>query len=71
MDTDTQIIPDDIPTILQHLFTNYDYVDLDTIADKENDVKSMEFSIADPLTRLYKAVENLQQFADAGGEPKS
>ena len=70
MDTDTQIIPGNIPTILQHLFTNYGYVDSDTISDKENEVESMEFSVAKPLTCLYKEIKNLQQLATAGGELK-
>lgn len=71
IDTDTRLILDDIPTILDHLFAMYGYIDSDTVTDEEEEIKNMPFSVSDPLTRLYKAIENLDQLSRAAQEPKT
>ena len=68
IDTTTKTIIDNISTILEFLFTNYGYIDSITVADKTDEIKNMAFAITDPLTRLYKAVEDLAELATAAQE---
>ena len=71
IDTDTRLILDDIPTILDHLFATYGYIDSNTVSDEVDKIKNMTFNVTDPLKRLYKAIENLDQLAHAAQKPKT
>ena len=64
-DPTTNTILHDIPTILRHLLTNYGEIDPDGPTDKESQIRKMAFTIADPLTKLYKEVEDLEQLSIA------
>ena len=53
-DPTTNTILSNVPTILSHLITNYGDTDPDTVTEKELTVRKMPFTVADPLTKLWK-----------------
>ena len=57
-----------IPAILDHLITNYGKVPPDLITDKGQEIRSMDFKILDPLTKLYREVEDLEQLSQAANQ---
>ena len=70
-DVTTNTILLNIPTILDYLFTNYGVITEDTLEDEKQNTRNMEFTIATPLTKMYKAVEDLQQLGIAAHTPFS
>ena len=60
-----------IPEILEHLFNNYGDIDADAITEKETEIRNMTFTISDPLSKLYKQIEDLDQLSTAAGAPYS
>ena len=55
---------DDIPTILQYLFTNYGEVQPEVIKEAEHAIEDMAFTVSDPLTKLYTKIEDLTDLAN-------
>ena len=51
-DPTTNTILSSIPFILNHLFTNHDKVEPDSVTEKESNVRKKQFTVADPLTKL-------------------
>ena len=64
-DTTTNTILSSIPFILNHLITNYGEIEPDTVTDKEMSVRKMDFTVADPLTKLWKEVEDIEALSIA------
>ena len=68
-DPTTKTILHDIPFILDHLFTRYGEVSTDELDDATDAAKKMQFSVTDPLTKLYTTIEDLDQLAQAANSP--
>jgi hypothetical protein len=61
----TNTILQPIHVILTHLLTNFGEIESDALTEKELQLRKMEFSTSDPLTKVYKAVEDLEQLSIA------
>ena len=67
----TGLIEDNIPTVLNSLFTNYGKVKSKEVSSKEAEVLNFTFNPADPMVTLYRSIEKLQKFATATEIPYS
>lgn len=56
----TNTILQSIPVILTHLLTNHGEIESDTLTEKEIQLRKMDFTTADPLTKVYKTVEDIE-----------
>ena len=71
VDDDTQLIQDDVLTVLEYLFANYGKVPSEDVKKKESEVTAMVFNLADPMVTLYGPIEKLQKLARDAGIPYS
>ena len=69
VDEDTQLIQEDIPTVLAYLFDLYGKVSLKKVKQKEGEIRRMSFHPADLLILLYNPIENLKKMAEAAEIP--
>ena len=69
MDNDTGLIEDDIPTVLDYLFTTYGKVTAEEVNNKEAEVLNISFNPADPLVTIYRPIKQLQKKATEAGIP--
>ena len=67
VDDDTQLIHEDIPTVLDYLDTNYGRVPTEEVKQKEQEIRTMTYHPADPLILLYGPIEKLQALATKAG----
>ena len=65
VDKDTQLIQDDIPTVLQFLFNTYGKVPSEEVKQKETELRIMAFNPADLMIFLYNPIEKVCQMAEA------
>ena len=56
---DTDLIKDDLPLVLQCLFTSYEKVPLEEVKQRESEVLSILFNPADPMVIIYCPIEQL------------
>ena len=63
----THTITVDIQTILARLVQCYDIVEVDTLGNREQKVRELQYSLLDPLETIYTEVEDLEQLAIAVG----
>ena len=68
---DTGLIDDDIPTVLEYLFTNYGKVSSEEVKEKEAEVLNISFNPADPMVTIYRPIEQLQKLAISAKIPYS
>ena len=68
---DTELIHDDIPTILAYLVRAYGKVATEEVKEKEQAIRSLSFHPADPLILLYGPIEKLNSLATQAGIPYS
>ena len=66
---DTDLIEDDISTVLTYLFTNYGKVPTRVVKEKENEVLATPFIPSDPMVAIYRPIEQLRTLADIAGIP--
>ena len=66
---DTQLIQEDIPTVLAYLFDLYGKVPSEEVKQKETKIRSMSFHPADPLILLHNPIEKLKKMAEAAEIP--
>ena len=71
VDDDTGLIEDDVPTVLQYLFSNYGKVTSEEFKQLESKVLSLTFNPADPMITIYRPIEQLQKKATEAGIPYS
>ena len=62
---DTQLIQDDIPTVLQILSSAYGKVPSEEVKQNETDLRITAFNPADPMIILYNPIEKLRKMAGA------
>ena len=62
---DTQLIQDEIPTLLQFLFNAYGKVPSEEGKQKETELIITAFNPADPMIILYNPIEKLRKMAEA------
>ena len=62
---DTQLIQDDIPTVLTYLFATYGVVPSAEVNKQENEIRSMTFHSSNPLIMVYGPIEKLQKLGGA------
>ena len=60
---ETQLIEDDIPTVLKFLDNRYGNVDPDSVKAKEAEVLAVQFNPTDPLATVTKPIEELKMMA--------
>ncbi len=66
----TNTITDGIPDIFDHLFRLYGDVNPETLADREDQVRTMTYDpAANGVDTVYVAIKHLMDFADANGTP--
>ena len=65
VDYDTGLIEENIPMVLDSLFTNYGKVQSEEVKSKEVEVLNLTFNPADPMITLYRPIEQLQKLATA------
>ena len=71
VDDDTCLIKDDIPTVLEYLFTKYGKVVSEEVKQKEAKVLNLVFNSAEHMVLIYKPIEQLQKLATAAQIPFS
>lgn len=71
IDDDTNDLLHDIPTTMQNLFTEYGQIESDHIRTQEQAIRDKHFDPQLPFAPLYKDIEKLIDFADAGQLPFS
>ena len=69
IDKDTQIILEDIPTVLEYIFDTYGKVPLEEVKGKEAGIRTITYHPADPMIILDNPIENLKKDAEAAGIP--
>ena len=69
IDEDTQLIQEDIPTVLAYLFETYGKVPSEEVKQREAEIRTMSFHPADPMILLYNPVEKLKSMAESAGIP--
>lgn len=65
VDEDTQLIQEDIPTVLENLFANYGKVPSEEVKQQESEIRTMTFHPADPMTLSHDPTEKLKKLAQA------
>ena len=60
VDDDTGLLEEDIPTVLEYLFTNYGKIPSEEVKDREAEVLTMTFNPTEPMVILYRPIEQLQ-----------
>ena len=65
MNEETQLIQEDIWTVLTYLFATYGVVPMEEVKEQENEICSMTFHPAYPLIMLYGPIEKLQKLVGA------
>ena len=63
VDDDTGLIEEDVPTVLQYLFSNYGKVTSAEVKQLESEVFTISFNPADPMITIYRPIEQLQKKA--------
>jgi hypothetical protein len=71
VDDDTGLLEEDIPTVLEYLFSNYGKIPSEEVKEKEAEVLTLSFNPADPMVLLYRPIEQLQKMAVTAGIPYS
>ena len=66
---DTGLIDDNMPMVLDSLFTNYGKVQSEEVKSKEAEVITLTFIPADLMATLYRPIENLQKLTTAANIP--
>ena len=62
IDEDTQLINEDIPTVLTYLFDLYGKIPSEEVKQKETEIRAMIYNPADPLILLYNPIEKLKKW---------
>ena len=65
VDKDTQLIQDDIPTVLQFLFNVYGKVPSEEVKQKETELRATAFNPVDLMIILYNPIEKLRKMAES------
>ena len=63
VDEYTNLLTQDVPTIMQYLFYNYGKVRSEEVSSKEAEVMNMTWQPSDPIILLTRPIENLQKLA--------
>ena len=67
IDDDTQLIVNNVPTVLEYLFDTYGKVSSEEVKQKEAEIRTMSFHPADPMILLYNPIEKIKIMAEAAG----
>ena len=59
VDDDTGLIEEDIPTVLDYLFSNYGKVTSVEVKEAESEVLNLQFNPAHPMIMIYHPIEQL------------
>ena len=59
VDDDTGLIEDDVPTVLEYLFTTYRKVTTKEVKEKEHECLNMSFNPANPMITIFCPIEQL------------
>ena len=62
---DTQLIQDNIPTVMQFLFHAYRKIPSEEVKQKETELRTTAFNPADPMIILYNTIEKLRKMAES------
>ena len=62
---DTQLIDEDIPTVLLYLFDTYGKIPSEEVKQKEAEIRTMTYHPADPMILLFNPIEKLKKMATA------
>ena len=65
VDKETQLIQEDIPTVLQFLFNAYRKIPSKEVKQKETDLRTTAFNPADTMIILYNPIEKLRKMAES------
>ena len=69
VDEYTNLISDDVPTVLEYLFYNYGKVRSEEVSQKEVEVMTATWHPTDPIVLLTRPIEQLQKLATQAGIP--
>ena len=59
VDNNTGLNKDDIPTVLDYLFTNYVKVTSTKVKEVESEVINLQFNPSNPMIIVYRLIEHL------------
>jgi len=69
--SDTDMIHEPLPSIMDHLMSNYGQVTLEDMHDKEQDVISMTYDPNTPVDTVFSAVDRFRDLCILTQQPKS
>ena len=69
VDEHTNLLTDDIPTIMNYLLCNYGKVRSEEVSEKEAEIMAMIWQPSEPLVLLTRPLENLQKLAKQANIP--
>ena len=69
VDEHTNLLTDDIPTIMNYLLYNYGKVRSEEVSEKEAEIMAMIWQPSEPLVLLTRPLENLQKLAKQANIP--
>ena len=69
--SDTDMIHDSLPKIMDHLMKNYGQVTLEDMHDKEQEVISMTYDPATPVDTVFSVVDKFRDLCILTEQPKS
>ena len=65
VDKDTQLIQDNIPTVLQFIFNAYGKIPSEEVKQKETELRTTAFNPSDPMIILCNPIKKLRKMAEA------
>lgn len=68
---DTQLLQEDVPTVLEYLFDTYGKIPSEEVKQKEADIRALTFQPADPMILLFNPIEKLKTMGESAGIPYS
>ena len=68
---DTQLLQEDVPTVLEYLFDTYGKIPSEEVKQKETDIRALTFQPADPMILLFNPIEKLKTMGESAGIPYS
>ena len=69
VDEFTNLITDDIPTVLEYLFYNYGKVSSEEVSEKEAEIMAITWNPSDPIILITRPLEQLRKLAAHDGVP--
>ena len=69
VDTESNLITEDIPVVLDRLMEAYGEISTELVKQKEREVLEVTYNLSDPLVTIFQPIEKLKKLAIAAKKP--